>query len=197
MTATAAPPLPPVVLPELQQVATAAQEDRGGQAVVRVAVHRWGVAYTDAIGEAASYHGVVDYFTDPDHEASAHLVYPGSAVGRGRLATQMVPWSKAAWAEKDYNRSSDDVESADAIWLGKDWHGFHVLARMVAMRLHVRGLPATWSVERGFCRHGDLGAAGGGHPLCPTTDLHLWGMFSQAVKVELARGGFRRVWGID
>ena len=183
----------PVVLPQLDWVPTQACESRDGEDVVRVVCHRWGVAYVSEREEAASYQGVQNYFSDPSHDASAHVVFPGSAVP-GRAA-QMVAWDQAAWAEAAYNRSSDDIESADAIWLGHDPQGLEVLARIVAMRLHVRKLPAVWSAERGFCRHADLGQAGGGHLSCPTTDLTVWHQFVALVEHEHARGGFRKEWG--
>jgi hypothetical protein len=183
----------PVVLPELDWVPTEATGSRHGQAVVRVVVHRWGVKFTDETAEARSYHGVINHFLNTDNQASAHVVFPGSAVPGH--ATQMVAWSDKAWAQADFNSTSDDIESADAIWLGHDPVGFQVLARIVAMRLHVRGLPAIWSTEKGFCRHADLGKAGGGHTECPTTDLTLWHQFAAAVQHETIRGGFRPVWG--
>lgn len=183
----------PIVLPELDWKPTAACGTRGGAEVVRVVVHRWGVTYTDEPAEARSYEGVISFFENPANQASAHVVFPGSAVP-GR-ATQMVAWDQKAWAEAAYNPSSDDIESADAIWLGHDPRGMQTLARMVAMRLHVRGLPAVHSVERGFCRHGDLGEAGGGHTACPTTDMNVWGVFVAMVKHEAARGDFRKTWG--
>jgi hypothetical protein len=192
-TTTVPPASGAVVLPELDWTPTAACGSRDGVKVARVVVHRWGVRFTSEAAEAASYHGVVRFFEDPKNEASAHIVFPGSAVPGH--ATQMVAWDQKAWAEAAYNPTSDDVESADAIWLGHDWQGFHVLSRIVAYRLHQRGLPAVWSAERGFCRHGDLGEQGGGHTACPTTDPHLWRLFAAAVQHEHARGGFRRTWG--
>ena len=169
------PAAPVVVLPELDWVPTAASGSRNGGQVVRVVVHRWGVAYTDEPAEARSYQGVINFFKNPANQASAHVVFPGSAVP-GK-ATQMVAWDQKAWAEAADNPTSDDIESADAIWLGHDPKGFQELARIVADRLHARGLPAVWSTQSGFCRHGDLGQAGGGHTSCPTTDLHLWHLF--------------------
>lgn len=156
-------------------------------------VHRWGVRYTSEEAEAASYRGVVSYFSDPRNRASAHVVFPGSAVPGE--ATQMVAWHDMAWSEASYNPVSDDIESADAIWLGHDPDGLAVLARIVAFRLHKRGLPGVWSTRHGMCRHADLGAAGGGHLECPTTDLPLWRHFVSLVQHELERGGFRQTWG--
>jgi hypothetical protein len=183
----------PIVLPKLDWVSTAAKSSRNGERIDRVVVHRWGVRYTTEKAEAASYHGVVNYFKNPANQASSHLVHPGSAVP-GR-ATQMVPWAEAAWAEAAYNRSSVEVECADAIWLGHDPRGFHETARIVAYLLYAYSLPIRWSKERGFCRHADLGAAGGGHTACPTTDRNVWAAFVSLVKHEIARGDFRLTWG--
>jgi len=158
-----------------------------------IPVHRWGVRYTNATGEAASYRGVIEFFLDPANEASAHLVYPGSAVPGEQ--TQMVAWSQAAWTEAADNRRSVEIESADAIWLGQDALGLAQLARIVGYLLTRFRLPPVWSAERGFCRHADLGAAGGGHLECPTTDLHVWNAFVKMVQAQHARGGYRRVYG--
>lgn len=183
----------PVVLPELAWVPTSASGDRLRHPVDLVVVHRWGVRYGGTAETAAEYRGVVRFFLDPRNNASAHIVFPGSAV-LGH-ATQMVAWGHYAWAEAAYNPQADEIESADAIWLGKDPHGFKVLARMVADRLLRRGLPAVWSSRYGFCRHADLGVAGGGHLECPTTDLALWRAFVHEVQAEHVKGGFRPEWG--
>jgi len=139
------------------------------------------------------YHGVVNFFKNPANKASAHIVYPGTALRNE--ATQMVAWQDAAWAEAAYNPAADDIESADAIWLGHDPEGMAQLARMVAKRLQARNLPPVWSHVSGFCRHADLGYAGGGHLQCPTTDISLWEHFVAMVKHEFLRSDFRKVWG--
>jgi hypothetical protein len=182
-----------VHLPELVWNPTTACSNRRGHPVSLVVVHRWGVRYVDPKHEAASYHGVVNYFKNRSNQASAHFVYPGSAVPNE--ATQMVRYADYAWAEAAYNPSSVEIESADAIWLHKDGEGLHQLARIVAFLLHRYKLPAVWSSRRGFCRHADLGMAGGGHTECPTTDLGLWRSFSRLVQTEADRGHFRPVWG--
>lgn len=188
-----------VTLPDLTWHPTTAYSPRGGSRVELVVVHRWGVRYTTEQAEAQSYAGVIAYFKNPANRASAHIVFPGSAVPGE--AAQMVAWHEMAWAEAAYNPVSDDVESADACWTleanGKvaDEHGLAVLARIVAYRLHKRGLPAVWSHRRGFCRHADLGAAGGGHTACPCTDMALWRRFVGMVQHEHERGGFRASWG--
>lgn len=186
-------PAPAVVLPELRWVPTGASGERHAHPVELVVVHRWGVRYVSEEDEATTYRGVVRFFLDPANQASAHIVFPGSAVPGE--ATQMVSWREYAWGEAAFNPVADEIESADAIWLGHDPHGFRVLARMVADRLLRRNLPPVWSHVRGFCRHGDLGAAGGGHYDCPTTDLTLWRSFVHEVQAQYERGGFRAVWG--
>jgi hypothetical protein len=103
-----------------------------------------------------------------------------------------------AWAEAAYNPIADDVETADAMWPDANPHpdadGLAVLARIVACRLLARKLPAVWSTRRGFCRHADLGAEGGGHTECPTTNLGYWQAFVKQVQAEYARSGCA-VWG--
>jgi hypothetical protein len=189
----------PHALPDLKWEATQNCGDRHGAKIRLVVVHRWGVRYTSEHDEAASYHGVINYFKQPSSQASAHIVYPGSAAPGE--ATQMVRWSQKAWAEAYYNPDSVEVESADAIWLGHDPAGFHQLARITAYFLHHYNLPdrelnATGVVHgSGFCRHADLGQLGGGHTACPTTDLHLWNAFAGLVRSEYQRGGFRLTWG--
>ena len=185
--------LRPDVLPSLLWNPTAACGDRHGQAVELVVVHRWGVRFTTEQAEQASYHGVVNWFRDPSHRASAHVVYPGAAAPGE--ATQMVGWNQYAWAEAAYNPIAVEVESADAIWLGHDPEGFAQLARIVGFLLTMYGLPPVWSHRRGFCRHADLGAAGGGHTECPTTDVSIWRHFVRLVQHEHARGGYRHSWG--
>ena len=184
-------------LPDLTWKPTTACGLRHGSQIEIVVVHRWGVRYTTEPNEAKTYEGVIGYFMDRAHQASAHVVYPGSAVKDE--ATQMVRWVDYAWAEAAYNPVAVEVESADAIWIEdetvRDREGFAQLARIVAAMLHYHGLPPVWSHRHGFCRHADLGAAGGGHLECPTTDLALWRRFVHAVQVEHERGGFRERWG--
>lgn len=149
--------------------------------------------------EARSYGGVQNYFLDPKHQASAHIVFPGSA--KKNEATQMVLKSEKAWAESFFNSVSMDIESADAIWLGEDPKGMQVLARITAFELWQFKLPAIYVSGKqllkgmpGFCRHADLGSAGGGHFSCPTTSMKVWREFVGMVQAEAKRGGFRKVW---
>lgn len=186
------------VLPRLVWHPTPNQGHRFGHPVNLVVVHRWGVRITNETAEAASYHGTVNYLSEPASQVSAHVVFPGSAVPGE--ATQMVAWNDYAWAEAAYNPAAVEVESADAIWLpmtdgARDVEGMAVLARIVAFMVAKNQLPPVWSTAKGFCRHADLGAAGGGHTSCPTTDIGLWRHFVSLVQSEYTRAGFRPSWG--
>lgn len=182
----------PTVLPELSWIPTTACGDRHLARVQRVVVHRWGDPATTEQAEQATYHGVIGYFQNPAHQASAHFVYPGSA--EPGHCTQMVRLADYAWTEAAYNPTSVEIESADLIWTGDDGLGLEQLARIVGWLLHHYGLSPLWSVDHGFCRHADLGAAGGGHTQCPTTDLAAWRYFAGRVAYQYHAGGYRKTW---
>ena len=163
-------------------------------------LHRWGVAYRNMPEEKQAFRGVLSEFQNPHNEASSHFVYPGSAIPN--YCAQMIPLSQKAWTEAAFNKTGVSIECADAIWLGQDAMGFAQLARMTAYLLHRFNLPPNWvrgvsvGVRRGFCRHADGGMLGGGHPLCPTTDMELWWQFIGRVKAEHKRGEFtEKEWG--
>lgn len=195
----------PDVLPELTWKPSGGHGPRQGSPVRRVVVHRWGNRYP--ADEEQTFQGVVAYLRNPANRASAHLVYEGTAGG----CAQLVRWTDYAWTEAAYNPTSVEVESADAFWVKQangtyaDPEGFRQLARIVAFLLASGGglrdparqvLPPLWSHEHGFCRHADLGQAGGGHLECPTTDLSRWRQFCLLVQREYHRGGFRPSWGV-
>lgn len=190
----------PIVLPKIDWVPTKAESSRHGGRVHAVAIHRWGARYPAS--ESSTYHGVINEFKNPANQASAHFVYPGVAVGGGYEITQMVPYAEKAWTESYFNPVCVEIESADAIWLGHDPLGFHLLARQAAYLLHHFHLEPQWITgqeiihgKTGLCRHADLGSLGGGHTACPTTDIHLWSAFCNLTFHEYHRGGFRASWG--
>ena len=174
----------PIVLPPLKERLSPNRSSRHGQAVHLVVVH-------DTEG---GYAGSIATLCDPARQASAHVVVRED----GNEATQLVPWNEKAWACVAFNGVSDNIELAGFHdRLGS--HELRVGARVVAFRLHKRGLPARWSRDGkspGFCRHYDLGAAGGGHT-DPTTSLVYWLRFVALVKYEARRGHFRQTWGVD
>jgi hypothetical protein len=139
-------------------------------------------------------------FRNVANEVSSTIVYAGEVGRDAGRCVQMVALADKAWTESAFNASGVSIESADAIWLGHDPHGFSRLARMTAWLLHHLELPATWVHQaaiasgHGHCRHADGGAAAGGHTSCPTTDLALFGQFADLVRRELKRDQFRHEW---
>lgn len=176
-----------VTLPPLKQRWTPNQ-GRRLTPVRLVVVHR----------PVGSYRSAIEVLCDPAHEASAHVVVRED----GREATQLVGWGKKAWACVWFNSTSDNIETPDWIWSGElaepKLQVLKVCARIVAFRLHKRGLPAQWCkpTGKGFLRHYDLGKAGGGHT-DPTTDNHRWLQFVELVRQEADRGHFRPHWGVE
>lgn len=179
--------MPPVILPRLVWRRSPNYSQRLSP-VRLVVVHR----------PVGSYAGAVEHLCQPATQASAHVVVRDD----GLEATQLVAWANKAWACVSFNSASDNIETPDAIW-HPDAEGsfpWQVCARIVAFRLHERGLPAHWVRgegllhAEGLTRHLDLGIAGGGHT-DPTEDRALWRPFVAEVAAQLKRGGFRRVCG--
>lgn len=184
-------------LPELEPHPFTPNQSQRLAPVTLIVVHRWGVP------AFSSFDGIVNNMMHPDREISAHIVYAGEQGRDKGRAVQLVPWNRKAWACISFNSRSDNIELGDAMWSGLDSKGFARAARIVAGRLHYRGLPAVWrhgsalnGSAGGFTRHYDLGAAGGGHT-DPTTNPALWDRFCELVQAEHARGGFRPKWGAE
>lgn len=179
-----------VTLPPLVQHSSPNQSARR-EPVRLIVVHR----------PVGSYVGAIEHLCDPATDASCHVIVRED----GEEATQLVPWDRKAWACVAFNSTSDNIETPDNIWtqpLTPDLRVvMHTCARIVAFRCHKRGLPARWRTGqdllnlRGITRHYDLGMAGGGHT-DPTTDVARWEEFVLMVEQELARGGFRKTWGV-
>jgi hypothetical protein len=155
--------------------------------------HVWGGGTLD---------GVVSWLSEPQSQASAHLVYGGQVGPDAGRCVQLVAWADKAWTECDLNPRGLSIESADAVWNGHDPEGFAQLARIVALILHVHGWPVRWVTgeqllagTRGHARHADAGALGCGHLACPTTDLNLYRQFHARVLAESRHGGFRSTYG--
>jgi N-acetyl-anhydromuramyl-L-alanine amidase AmpD len=140
------------------------------------------------------YEGAVSWFANAHSQVSAHIVLKED----GSEATQMVAYSKKAWHCAAFNSSSIGLEMAGFAKKGYGEKEWAVAARIVAFLLHKHHLPAHWvrgpRYGSGFCRHYDLGQAGGGHH-DPTTDDKVWEGFVRRVQAEYTRGGFRKEWG--
>ena len=165
-----------------------------------VSVRRLPVRMVVVHRPVGGYEGSIEALCNPAHAASAHVIVKED----GSEATQLVAWQRKAWACVTFNSPSDNIETPDWIWTGPltadALRVMHVCARIVAFRLYKRGFPAVWLRGgalihgRGFTRHIDLGALGGGHS-DPTQDVHRWQVFAGLVAHELARGGFPLQWG--
>jgi N-acetylmuramoyl-L-alanine amidase len=184
----------PVLLPSLDWIPNCPNESARlwDHPVSLVVVHR----------PVGSYKGSIAAMMNAAHEASAHVIVRDD----GARAAQLVAWNRKAWACRIYNSVSDNIETPDWIWTQNQMTGklervMQVCARVVAYRLHKRGLPGHWvraselgDAPKGFTRHTDLGALGGGHT-DPTLHVPRWNLFASMVREELVRGGFRATWG--
>lgn len=172
---------PGYVLPDLRISSTPNRSTRHGARVQTVVVH-------DTEG---AYAGAVSWLKDPRARASAHVVVRED----GKEATQLVGWEEKAWACESFNAVSDNIEMAGFVGhFSRAQLG--AVARIVAFRLHKRGLKPNHSITNGYCFHSDLGAPGGGHhdPGLSPADAK-W--FDSQVKYEFKRGGFRPTWGYN
>lgn len=182
----------PDSLPQLSWVGTRCKSDRSTQDVRLVVVH-------DPEGP---YAAIVNYIKNkaPDSSGvSYHVLLNGDAT----QGSQFVEWSKKAWSVVRFNSVSDNI--CIAVYRGGPWSypALNRLARVVAFRLHKRGLPAKfcWGTvdvddpPRGWTFHSELGSAGGGHSDPGITGVKFWFLHA-AVKYQLARGRFRSSWGV-
>lgn len=174
-------------LPKLVLDYSPNQSARDGEKVSLVVVH-------DTEG---SYGGSVAWLKNPQSQASAHVILDEA----GDEATQLVSWSRKAWACVAYNSISDNIEISGQSKKGYSDPQLRRAARIVAFRLHKRGLPPNHvkpkhpgDGSKGFTYHSDLGEAGGGHTDPGFSKIRsLW--FDLRVKYEYKRAGFRNVWG--
>jgi antitoxin (DNA-binding transcriptional repressor) of toxin-antitoxin stability system len=176
--------VPGVVLPPIEQHPSPNQSGRRGVVPYLIVVHR----------PVGSYAGALRTLTEKGSNVSAHILTDSN-----RVAAQLVPWHRKAWACASFNAASYNVEIDDDAWNGKDPAALATAARIVAFLCVRTGIPAAWQRQPlhgpGIVRHRDLGRAGGGHS-DPTSDLVLWRSFVAACSAEVRRGGFRPVWGV-
>ena len=136
-------------------------------------------------------YSIVGYLRDPSSQVSYHILLSED----GKVATQLVPWDRKAWHALDDNSRSEGLSvSGWAASFQPRSEAGRVFARMVAYRLHKRGLPPKWTRGkrgvRGFCRHADV-QSDRSDPM----NLAKWAVFVYMVKREYRRGNFRDEWG--
>jgi hypothetical protein len=179
----------PVGLPPITQVHTPNKSQRSTQDVRLVVVH-------DPEG---GFDSTTNWIKQARAKVSYHVLLDFAAT----KARQFVPWNMKAWSCARFNSVSDNISISG--FAGNTWSfsALNSLARVVAFRLHKRGLPATfiprpinpYNPPRGWTFHSELGSAGGGH-----SDPGLTGVkkafLIAAVKFHKARGRFRSRWGV-
>jgi N-acetylmuramoyl-L-alanine amidase/Putative peptidoglycan binding domain len=159
-----------LTLPKLTFIQSPNYSSRGGEKVRLIVVH-------DCEG---SYDGSIAWFASTRSQVSAHYVLDKT----GKSATQMVSTANKAWHCVDFNSVSIGVEMEGFEANGFPTAEMDTMASVVAFLLHVNGLPAQFAEAgegKGFCRHFDLGRAGGGHD-DPTKDDTVWRNFVAQVK---------------
>jgi hypothetical protein len=172
-----------VLLPKLVQRRSPNQSSRHGARIDLLVWHE----------TAGRYASDVAWLCNPAARASAHLVIRED----GLEATQLVALGAKAWHAAAYNSHAVGVEHSNRTAKGyaTDYQ-LRVSARVFGwLCLHL-GIPPRWArggQGRGVCYHGELGALGGGHPLCGP-DRSGWLRFLELLHFELARGGYRKTW---
>ena len=144
---------------------------------------------------AGSYAGAVSWLCNPLADASAHLVVRED----GREVSQLVPLADKAWHAAAFNPRSVGVEHANITAKGYATDAqLQESARIFAWLCWHLNIPPRWArggSGPGVCFHGELGAAGGGHPSCGP-DHTGWLRFLDLLHAEIKRGGFRRTWAV-
>lgn len=139
-----------------------------------------------------SYEGTNRFIGLPSAGVSYHILIKED----GSEATQHVQFSRKAWHAKVHNSRSEGISLAGfAVSTRAFSPGGRKLARVVAFRLHKRGLPPVWrkhgEVGGGFCRHADLQT-----DRTDPMNKYRWYSFVAMVKFQYALGKFRKSWGI-
>lgn len=199
MRYTNLPPVGSLALPELELDLTWNHSKRTpGVQIEEAFAHRWGITNW----QQERLDGIIREFRDPASEASSHIIYAGEVgLDKGRCV-QGVRLADKAWTEGADNSEGVSVECGDAMWLGHDRVGFARAARIFGWLCLHEDLPALWVKQphtthyKGISRHADGGIPDGGHTQCPTTDLELFGQFVYRIKVEMAHGGYRKLWAV-
>ena len=189
-------------LPNIEWKPLQSFSSRQGKQVELVVVHTWGSR------KGSTVDGVWGYQSNPSNQVSSHFIYGGTVGPDANRLVQGVALGDKAWTNCAFNVISATIECNDTIFnygagagIEQDAFGMEVVARIVAWHLHRFVLPPNWvkgtallNGSKGFTRHADLGSAGCGHGMCPTTDMTRWSRFCDLVKREYKRGGFRPDW---
>ena len=171
-----------LALPPIRILNTPNQSSRKGQTIRGIVIHETEGGYLGAVGWLMRTGG----------DSSAHLILKED----GSEATQLVPWGGKAWHACNANSHTLGLEIAGFTASPNQQAQIDRAARICAYWCKRFGIPPAHANRAwdGICTHKDLGVWGGGH--------HDPGGFSMdafiaKVASEVARGGFRPVWGKD
>jgi N-acetyl-anhydromuramyl-L-alanine amidase AmpD len=183
-----------VTLPALEQVPSPNRSGRRGARVDLLVWHETAGSYAGAVRWLCTptvYDAHGNVRSGPN--ASAHLVIDE----HGRQASQLVPLEVKAWHAADFNPRSIGVEHANTTAKGyATERQLRVSARVFGWLCVRENIPPRWARGGhgpGVCYHGELGAAGGGHPQCGP-EPQAWQRFLEYLHHELERGHFRKTW---
>lgn len=141
------------------------------------------------------YGGSVAWFQQSRSAVSAHFVLRED----GAEATQMVHLADKAWHACAFNARSIGLECAGFAAKGLADVEWRAAAAIVGYLLHHLQIPLRFAragVGPGFCRHFDLGKAGGGHS-DPTTSDAVWQRVMALITEEYAKVDAGHVWEHD
>jgi len=169
-------------LPPVRILSTPNQSSRKGQRVRGIVIHE----------TEGGYEGAVGWLMRADGNSSAHLVLKED----GSEATQLVPWSAKSWHAVSANSYTIGLELAGFVGTPNQEAQLDRAARICGYWCTRFGIPAVRQRKAwdGISTHRDLGAFGGGHNDPGGFDID---GFIARVAAEVARGGFRPVWGRD
>lgn len=139
------------------------------------------------------YAGSVSWLCNPKAQASAHVVLNET----GTEATQLVPWSKKAWACMAFNSRSLNLEMAGKASVGYSAAEIDAAARIAAYWCHLYSIPVQRALDgsgAGITFHQELGTAGGGHHDPGWTDAQR-NAFVSKVKAHSGHGFQPATWG--
>lgn len=179
---TPAPAPVPVALPKLLQHPSPNYSTR----TVKISL----VVLHDTEGPYAS---AVTWLSNPKAQASAHVVLRED----GKEATQLVRWSKKAWACVAFNGQSLNLEMAGKASVGYSAAEIDAAARIVAYWCHLYSIPAQRAIGgrgSGITFHQELGVAGGGHHDPGWTDAQR-DAFVAKVRAHSGQGFSPASWG--
>jgi N-acetylmuramoyl-L-alanine amidase/Putative peptidoglycan binding domain len=115
--------------------------------------------------ESGSQAGTDAWFHNPNAQVSAHF-----GIAKDGTVYQWVDTSRIAWAEAAYNDCAISVENEGYSGEQLTFAQAVALSKLMVWVYQTHGVPLARNSDPngvGWIGHGELGVAGGAHPLCP------------------------------